>query len=442
MQALEKSPGSYRWTMVALLFAATTINYIDRNVIGFMLLSDDFRRAMLQLPADQVLTAAHIATFKEQMGLVDAAFKLAYGLGFVFVGWLIDRLGTRVGFAISIFFWSVAGMAVALVQSFGGLRIARFLLGLGEAGNFPSAIKSVAEWFPQQERALANGLFNSGANVGIILTAVAVPWLTLEFGWQSAFVVTGALGLGLLGLWWRVYYPPGQHPKLSAGERAYIAQGQAEEPPVRVSWWRLLGYRQTWAFVTGKVLSDPVWWFYLSWLPDFFNSNDALGQKLDLKTVGLPFIVIYLVSDLGNVVFGWLSSRLIGRGWPVSRARKLTLLACALCVLPVLFAATTHNLYVAVALVAVATAAHQGFSITNFTLISDMFPKSVVASVVGIGGFFGALVGTGFAAASGYLIVQFGYVPLFGFAATAYLLAVAIIHGLVPRLEKVEFGEG
>lgn len=421
---------------------ATTINYIDRSVLSFTMLDENFRREMLGIPLGQALTAADLDRFRVQMGYVDSAFKWAYGLGFIFVGWFIDRVGTRRGFSFSIALWSLAGIAVGWVSSIRGLVVARFSLGFGEAGNYPSAIKSVAEWFPQRERALATGVFNSGANIGIILTAVAIPWLTVEYGWRSAFIVTGSLGFVLLAIWLWLYHRPQEHPQLSAEEYDYIKSsddaesiGDAPKP----SWFKLLRYRQTWAFITGKVLSDPVWWFYLTWLPDFFNNNEAFIQKLDLKTVGLPFLIIYLVSDLGNIVFGWLSSFLLRRGWTPNQARKITMLVCALCVLPVFFASFTTDYRLAIALISLATAAHQGFSVNNFTIISDVFPKQAVASVVGIGGLFGSIASALFAAATGLMIVKLGYVPLFVFASTSYLVALVIIHFLIPRLEKVRF---
>ncbi len=446
MKQTAASVGNLRWRMAALLAVATTINYIDRSVLSFTMLDDHFRHEILQIPLSQPLTAANLNQFKAQMGFVDSAFKWAYGIGFIVVGWLIDRIGTRRGFALSILVWSMAGVAVGFVQSVRGLMLARFSLGVGEAGNYPAAIKSVAEWFPRQERALATGVFNSGANIGIILTAALIPWLTLQYGWRSAFIATGALGFVLLILWLLTYHRPEKHPSLSSEELAYIrhdSHSETTEPPDNdqpaPSWFRLLRYRQTWAFVTGKVFSDPVWWFYLTWLPDFFNSNDSFTQKLDLKNVGVPFLIIYLVSDLGNILFGWLSSYLIRQGRTPNQARKWTMLLCSLCVLPVFFASLTTDYRVAIGLIALATAAHQGFSVTNFTIISDVFPKQAVASVVGIGGLFGAIVGGVFAAATGLLIAQVGYIPLFIFVSTAYLLALGIIHLLLPRLDRVVF---
>ncbi|MES2732369.1 MAG: MFS transporter [Bacteroidota bacterium] len=435
--ALLKS-GNYRWRIIVLLFFATTINYVDRNVLSFAMIDEGFRQDILAI--DHPLTEADTAHFKELMGYVDAAFKLAYALGFILIGWLIDKIGTKRGFAISIFIWSLAGIANAFVGSVKSLGLTRFMLGIGEAGNFPSAIKSVAEWFPRHERSFATGLFNAGANIGIIATALSVPYLTLHYGWRTTFVVTGLLGLILLLFWWITYQQPEKHPRLSPEELAYIRSGEEGElkTTIKPSWHKLLSYRQTWAFAIGKFMADPIWWFYLTWLPDFFNSNAALEQKLDLKNISVPFVVIYLVSDAGSVFFGWLATYFIKRGWSVNRARKVTMLLCALCVVPIFLASITHSIYLAVGLIALAAAAHQGWSANCFTLTSDMFPKQIVASVTGIGGMFGALGGVLFAASAGVIRVKFGYLPLFIIASGAYLTALILIHLLVPRLEPVK----
>lgn len=397
-----------------------------------------FRKEMLDLAPDAVLTKEATDRFKILYGDVDAAFKFAYALGFLLVGWLIDRIGTRRGFSIGIFVWSIAASLTTFVGNMAGLRWARALLGLGEAANFPSSIKTVAEWFPRRERSFANGLFNAGANVGIILTAIAVPYLILQFGWRSSFLVTGVLGFLLLALWWFTYSKPENNPKLSPDELAYIRSDNEQPSTIRVSWGRLLGYKQTWAFAVGKFMADPIWWFYMSWLPDFFNSNDALSQKLDLKTFGVPFLIIYVVSDAGSVFFGWLSTQFMNRGWSANRARKTTMLICALCVVPIFFAAQTSSLTVAIALIAVATAAHQGWSANMYTFASDLFPRKVVASVTGIGGMFGAVGGILLALLAGRIITAFGYLPMFIIASCAYLLALIIIHLILPKLEPIK----
>jgi ACS family hexuronate transporter-like MFS transporter len=433
--------GRFRWRIVALLFVATTINYIDRQVLSFTMTDELFRKEMLDMAPDAVLSKEATDRFKVLYGDVDAAFKFAYAIGFLLVGWLIDQIGTRRGFALGIFVWSVAAVGTAFVNTIGSLRWIRALLGLGESANFPSSIKTIADWFPRRERSFANGLFNAGANVGIILTAIAVPYLILQFGWRSSFLLTGLLGFGLLIFWWFMYSKPERTAKLSAEELAYIRSDNEKTPPLRVSWGRLLGYKQTWAFAVGKFMADPIWWFYMSWLPDFFNSNDALDQKLDLKSFGVPFLIIYVVSDAGSVFFGWLSTQFMQRGWSANRARKTTMLICALCVVPIFFAAQTHSLTVAIALIALATAAHQGWSANMYTFASDLFPRSVVASVTGIGGMFGAVGGILLALLAGRIITKFGYLPMFIVASCAYLVALIIIHLVLPKLEPVKAEE-
>lgn len=430
---------NFRWRIVLLLFLVTAINYIDRNVLSFTMLDDAFRREMLGVTSDYVLTQADLNYFKIQYGWIDTAFKVAYAFGFIFIGWLIDRLGTKRGFTLAIGLWSAAGVASAFVGSFKALSIARVGLGVGEAGNFPSGVKSVAEWFPKKERAFATGLFNAGTNVGIIITAAVIPWMTLQYGWRMAFMTTGVLGFIVLILWWVNYQRPENHPRVSARELRYIQQdNQPEEIVGEISWWQLLRYRQTWALIVGKFMSDPIWWFYLTWLPDFFSSSESLDQTLDLQSIGLPFMVIYLISDGGSVFFGWLSSRLMKIGWELNRARKTTLLLCAMCVLPIFFAAQTHNVYVATMLIAIAAAAHLGWSANIYTFASDLFPKNAVAMVTGIGGFAGAVGGAILAAVIGPIRVQFGYLPLFGVAGSVYLIALLLIHLLVPKMKPVE----
>jgi ACS family hexuronate transporter-like MFS transporter len=440
-QTSSKNPLlNYRWRIVALLFFATTINYIDRNVLSFTMINESFRKTMLGLPESATLTESDINRFKELMGYVDAAFKTAYAIGFLLVGWFIDKVGTRIGFGWSIFVWSLAGIGNAFVSSIRGLGITRFLLGIGEAGNFPSASKSVAEWFPKKERSLANGIVNAGSNIGVITTAFAVPYFTLRYGWRAAFVITGLLGLVLIVLWLKFYKRPEEHTQISKEELDYIHSDKDEQQTVKVkvSWKKLLGYKQTWALITCKFFPDPIWYFYLTWLPDFFNSNESLDQKLDLKNIGIPFLLIYLVSDVGSIFFGWLSSRFINLGWGVGRARKTTMLICALCVVPIFLASITNNIYIAVSLIALATAAHQGWSAHVYTMGSDLFPKNNVSSVIGMGGTFGAVSGILLASAAGIIRVKFGYLPLFIMAGTNYLLALGIVQLLLPRWEQIK----
>jgi ACS family hexuronate transporter-like MFS transporter len=433
--------GRYRWMICSILFVATTVNYIDRNVLSFTMLDDAFRATMIGLPEGTPLTAEHMATFKEKMGHVDAAFKLAYALGFVIAGWMIDRLGTRKGFAISITVWSLAGIFHGFVNGIRGMGIARFALGLGEAGNFPASIKSVAEWFPRKERSFATGLFNAGANVGIILTAAFVPMIIHAWGWRAGFIITGALGVIVLVFWLTSFNRPEDHPKVTQAELAYIRSDGEPDSGAKVKWSQLWPYRATWAFAIAKFLTDAVWWFYLTWLPSFFNDNAALSTKLNLASVGLPFIIIYLVSDGGSIFFGWLATKFIGFGWSVNRARKTTMLICALCVVPIFFASMTSSITMAVVLISLATAAHQGWSANLFTTVSDQFPKRAVASVTGIGGMFGGLGGALLAYNAGSIIAVSGYWPLFVFASGAYLLALLIVQVLVPRLEPVKLAD-
>jgi ACS family hexuronate transporter-like MFS transporter len=426
--------GYQRWVICALLFFAATINYIDRQVIGLL-------KPTLQ---------AQFGWSEIDYADIVFAFQLAYAIGLLMAGKLMDRLGARTGFALAIVVWSVAAMAHAEAEAFGGMAgavlaiagltysvsvagfiFARFALGLGEAGNFPAAIKVVAEWFPKRERALATGLFNSGTNVGALMTPLVVPWITVTWGWYWAFIATGALGFLWLVWWWVAYRAPEEHPRVSASELAYI-RSDPPEPTVRVPWRTLLKHRQTWAFALGKFLTDPVWWLYLFWIPDFLNRNHGL----DLTSLGPSLVAIYLVADVGSIGGGWLSSFLMKRGTSLNAARKIAMLTCALAVLPIAFAAGARDLWVAVAIISLAAAAHQGWSANLFTLTSDTFPRQAVGSVVGLGGMAGAVGGMLIAKLTGYLLQATGsYVPVFLIAASAYLIALAVIHLLVPKLE-------
>jgi len=430
--------GRYRWRICAVLFLATTINYIDRNVFSFTMLDTTFRHQMLGLPLDQPLTEADLALFREKMSFLDSIFKYCYAFGFLLAGYMIDRIGIRRGYAVSIGGWSLAAVLHGLVHTVPGMAWARGLLGVGEAGNFPAAIKTVSEWFPKKERSFATGIFNAGANVGIILTAVCVPFIIAHWGWRASFIVTGAVGAFVLFWWLAVYRSPEDHPKLSAAELAHIRQDGPPDFEKPVKWRELVRYRATWAFAIPKFMTDAIWWFYLTWLPTFFNSNPAFDTKLDLKQVGIPFLVIYLVSDAGSVFFGWLATRFIGLGWSVNKARKVTMLICALCVVPIVFASMTSSIVVAIALISLATAAHQGWSANLFTTVSDQFPRRAVGSVVGIGGLMGGLGGALLAAKVGFIINTGGYVPLFVIAGSAYLAALLVMQFLSPKLAQVE----
>ncbi|MEA2707709.1 MAG: transporter, family, hexuronate transporter [Phycisphaerales bacterium] len=406
---------SYRWVICGLLFFATTVNYVDRAVFG----------VLGQTLRDQMGWTA------TQFGDVNAAFTLAYAIGFLFVGWFIDRVGTRWGYTICLIIWSLAAAGHALARSTMGFMIARFALGIGESGNFPAAIKTTAEWFPKKERATATGIFNAGSNVGAILAPAVVPFIAITWGWQAAFIITGLVGLIWVAFWLPLYRRPTEHPKVSPGELAYI-QSDPPDPPVRVPWARLIQFRQTWAFAIGKFMTDSIWWFYLFWFPVVMADR----FKVDLKNIGLPMITVYLLADVGSVGGGWLSSHLMKRGWSVNVARKTAMLVCAVCIVPVVMAPIVANQWIAVLLVGVAAAAHQGFSANLFTLTSDMFPRKAVGSVVGIGGFAGAMGGFLLNMSAGRIRDMFGsYVLVFAMAGSAYLVALLIIHLLVPRLE-------
>lgn len=433
--------GHYRWVICALLFVAATINYIDRQVISIL-------KPTLQ---------TEFGWSEIDYGDVVFAFQLAYACGLLFAGRMMDWLGAKKGFAIAIVIWSVAAMAHAEAAVFGpafaaalalagltysgsvaGFMLARLALGVGESGNFPAAIKVVAEWFPKRERALATGIFNSGTNVGVLLAAFIVPWVTLSYGWYWAFIATGALGFVWLLLWLPLYGQPETHPRVGAAELACI-RSDPPDAAARIPWRTLLPHRQTWAFAIAKFLTDPIWWLYLFWIPDFLNRN----YGIDLKTIGLPLVTIYLVADVGSIGGGWLSSALIKRGWSVNAGRKTAMLACALAVVPIPLASHARDLWFAVLLVSIAAAAHQGWSANLFTLVSDTFPRQAVGSVVGIGGMAGAIGGMLIAKVTGAVLQATGsYLPVFLIAACAYLVALAIVQLLMPRLEPVKLHAG
>jgi len=412
-----KAGGNVRWIICALLFFATTINYIDRQVIGIL-------KPTLQ---------GELGWSETDYGMIVFWFQAAYAIGLLACGPLIDRVGSRMGYAAAITLWSFAAMAHALVRSPGGFSLVRFALGLGEAANFPAAIKSVAEWFPKKERALAAGILNAGANVGAIATPIVVPVIALNYGWRAAFVVTGLLGFIWLAAWLYFYRPPERHPRISAQERAYIGADQENDAgSAPIPWRKLFRYCGTWAFVSAKFLTDPVWYLFLFWLPDFF----AKRHGLDLKTFGPPLIAVYLLADVGSIGGGWLSSALIKRGFSINAGRKLALLASAILVLPIIFASSVSSLTAAVAIIGLAAAAHQGWSSNLYTMVSDTFPKSSVASVMGIGGAAGAIGGMIMARYVGQVLETVGtYVPVFVWAGGAYLVALLIVHLLLPRLD-------
>ena len=410
--------GRQRWIVVGLLFSATAINYVDRQMIG--VLKPTLAREMNWTETDY----AQIVFW----------FQVAYAIGYLAFGRVVDKMGAKIGYGIAIVIWTIAHMAHGLATSVTTFAMARFGLGIGESGNFPAGVRAVSDWFPQQERALAIGVFNAGTNVGAILTPLIIPWLVLAFDWRVAFYITGILGILWLITWWAFYTHPDQSRRLTVGERAWIEQDPAD-PLEPIGWSVLLRKRETWAFALGKFFTDPIWWFFLFWLPGYLFER----YDLDLRTFGIPLAAIYILSDVGSIAGGWLSSKLIAKGWTANAARKTTLLICALCVTPIYFAQAIDSLWSAVLLIGLATAAHQAFSANLLSLPSDMFPRSATASVIGIGGTLGAVGGMLMAQATGFILTATGnsYQAIFAICASAYLIGLAAIHLLSPRLERV-----
>src|SRR5258708_22319105 len=357
--------GRYRWFICGLIFAATVINYIDRQMIGVL-----------------KPTLEHEFGWTEiTYGDIVFWFQAGWAWGFLVFGRVMDRLGVRLGYALARPLWTAATIAHSVARSVLSYMPVLFVLGIGDSVNFPAALKAVADWFPKRERTLAIGIFNAGSNIGAILTPIIVPAITLALGWRTAFVLTGLLSLIWLPVWWIFYRTPEHHPKVGAAELAYI-RNDGLLPMPSIAWRRLLSIKETWAFALGKFLIDPIWWMFLFWLPDFLVRRHGL----DLTTFGPPLIAVYLMSHAGSVAGGWFSSHLMKRGSTVNRARKFAMLVCAICILPIMFASTIDNLWLAVLIVGLATAGHQGFSATFFSLPSDVFPREAVGSVVGIGG--------------------------------------------------------
>ena len=403
----------------ALLFFATTINYIDRQVLG--ILAPTLQR--------------DIGWNEAQYGAIVSWFTFAYALGYLGAGRLMDRIGTRLGFSLSVIVWSVSAMGHALARSVAGFSFARFALGVGESGNFPGSIKTVAEWFPVKERALATGIFNAGSNIGAVVTPLVVPAIALKWGWQAAFIATGLLGFIWLAFWIPIYRRPAEHRRVSKEELAYI-QSDSIDSGVSVGWGKVLRQRETWAFAIGKFMTDPIWWFYLYWLPKFLDSR----YDIKLAQVAAPLIVIYVLADVGSVGGGWLSGAFIKRGWSVNAARKTTMLIAALLIVPTALAPAMTGMWASVLIVGLAAAAHQWWSANIFTLSSDMFPREAVGTVVGIGGFAGAMGGVLFQRVTGAVLQANGnnYVPIFITCGLAYVSALLIIHLLVPRVQRVD----
>ncbi|USU03941.1 MFS transporter [Sphingomonadaceae bacterium OTU29MARTA1] len=418
--AAASTVGRYRWVICALLFAATAINYVDRQMIGVL----------------KPTISKDLGWSETTYADVIFWFQAAYAIGYLSFGKIVDVVGARIGYSIAFVIWTAGHILCGFVNTAFQFSLARALLGIGESGNFPAGIKAVTEWFPAKERALATGVFNAGANIGAVVTPLVVPWIVIDMGlgWRMAFVITGLFSFIWLFAWIAIYRRPREQPRLSADELAYIESDPAD-PVKPIAWSKLIRYRETWAFALGKFLIDPIWWLFLFWTPDFLGKT----YNLDLKTFGPPLIVIYLISDIGSVAGGWSSSRLMKRGFTANAARKLTMLVCAILVMPIFFAQYASSVWLAVAIVGLATAAHQAFSANLYTLPSDMFPRAAVGSVIGIGGTVGAIGGMLMAKFTGYILETTGsYTPIFAVAGSTYLIAVIVIHLLSPRLARVD----
>jgi ACS family hexuronate transporter-like MFS transporter len=406
-----------RWVICGLLFFATTVNYLDRQVLGIL----------------KPVLGREMHWSESDYGWIVFCFQMAYASMMPVAGRVMDWLGERTGYALAVLIWSAASMSHSIARTTAQFMAARFVLGIGESSNFPAAIKTVADWFPRQERALATGIFNSGSNVGAIAAPLLVPFIAARLGWRPVFLATGALDLVWLAAWLYFYRRPSEHKKLSESERAYIQAGQPLEAAARVPYAKLIGTRQAWAFILGKFITDPVWWFYLFWIPGFLNQS----YGLDLTRLGPPLIAIYLSADLGSIGGGWLAGKFAALGWGSNRSRKMAMLVCASAALSIVFLLSTRTVWPAVALLSLAAAAHQGWSANLFTLVSDLFPAPAVGSVTGMGGFAGSFSGMLAAPLIGYWLdfSHGSYRPLFVLGGGAYLLALGVIQWLTPRLE-------
>ncbi len=425
-----KKTGSYRWTVCALIFFATTINYLDRQVIGIL----------------KPLLATDLNIGEVAYGNIVTIFQLFYGVSMLVAGRLIDKFGTKRGYGFSVLLWSIAAMGHSLAKGVFGFGFWRGLLGIGESGNFPAAIKAIAEWFPKRERALATGIFNSGTNIGAIVAPLAVPAIVITWGWQAAFILTGGIGFIWIFLWFLFYEIPEKKRKLSQEELELIRSDQDErnESEKKVPWIKLLKYRHTWIFFIGKAMTDPIWWFYLFWIPGWLST--VRGAGLDIKSFGLPLVVIYSSTTVGSIGGGWLSSYMIKKGATPFNARKYTMLIFALLVIPVFFAQSAGvSTWGAVALISLAASSHQAWSANIFTTVSDAFPKSVVSSVTSIGGMAGAIGGAFISVLAGHILdffkksghIETGYTIMFTIAACSYILAWIIMNVFAPKIKKV-----
>jgi MFS transporter, ACS family, hexuronate transporter len=421
ISAVVEKAGRYRWMIVALLFFATTVNYIDRTMLG--LLKTDLSK--------------EFGWSEDDYGNIVTAFQAAYALGFLFMGWLIDKVGPKIGYAIAITIWTVGHVAHGFASSITAFMASRVVLGIGEAGHFPAVVRSSSEWFPQKERSYAIGWVNSATTIGVILTAPTL-WVfmtLLGLDWRETFIYSGLFGIVLLGLWWFVFSTPRETGKVSEAELAWIEH----DPPEKfeqIGWSKLVTKREAWAFALAKFLTDPVWFLMLFWLPSYFKSTYAV----DLKVVLLPMIIMYLLSDVGSILGGWFSSKLIQSGRSVNFARKATMLAAACFVLPLLIVTQIDNMWLAVLLIGLALAGHQAFSSNLLSIPPDMFPKRAVGSAIGLGGFMGGIGGMIMAKSTGLVLDATGgnYTLIFAVCTTVYFIAVAAIHLLSPKLERVQ----
>ncbi|MBN2215240.1 MAG: MFS transporter [Bacteroidales bacterium] len=429
MNQINKTIGKYRWTICALIFFATTINYLDRQVIGIL--------------KGELETKLGIG--EEAYGYIITAFTMAYAVGMLIAGRLVDWLGTKIGYALFLLGWSLSAIAHALAKAPFGFGVARGFLGVTEAGNFPAAIKTTAEWFPKKERALATGIFNSGANVGAVIAPLVVPAIAVNWGWQWAFILTGAVGLLWLIFWFALYEVPEKHKKVQKEELDYILSDNEPEQKVQISWFKLLKYRQTWAFFVGKFLTDPIWWFYLYWIPSWLEKVQGV-EIGSFGKFGLPLAVIYSCTTIGSIFGGWLSSNMIKKGWQVNKARSTAMLIFALLVVPIVFVQFKGmSFWGAIALISLAASSHQAWSANIFTTVSDMFPKRAVGSVTGIGGMAGAVGGAFIASFAGNILgfwekqgnIQTGYTILFVVCGAAYLIAWILINVIAPGMKRV-----
>jgi MFS transporter, ACS family, hexuronate transporter len=409
-----KPASNYRWIICGLLFAITTINYMDRNILGVL-------KPTIQ--GDLHFT-------ETDFGNIIFFFSIAYAIGYAGMGWLTDKIGIRLGLAAAAIVWCVASTAHGLVSSVTGFILARIVLGLGEGGNFPTCIKTVATWFPVRDRALATGIFNSGSNIGAMLAPLIGALVVALSGWQVAFYVTGMIGFIWVAFWLVNYRSPDEHPRVTPSELVYINQ-DPEVATEKVPWSKLLTYAGTWVYIAGGVLTNPAWWFYNNWVPSFLNSK----FHASLFAVGLPLVLIYLLTDVGSIAGGWVSGKLIKGGMDVFPARKITLLICATCTVPVFLAPQTDSMWIAVVLIGIAMAAHQGFSANLFTLVSDTMPRGAVGSAVGLAGGLSAIAGAFSAAVIGRVLDATGnnYTVVFFACASVYMIATAIIHFILPR---------